>query len=267
MTYADEEFLPEGQVESPNYPTAFGVTITPKVGGVICAVLGLLGATYLLVNAVQPAWQQYQELKTTVENKESEIARQAQLQKQIEQKKVQLAQAQQKNKQVLSLFADEKTLDTLLLDVNSFVKSGNGTLSLYEPGGQNAQQTDTVITDGSLGPEVNGKLKRKTINVQLKGSFVQIQSILRRLEQLQTLLLLKDFQLTLDDELVVLVNPESGKSITAVRKKDSPADNKVIPGAQPTLGATFKLEALMPISQAQQPNTGATPAPAQPTAP
>jgi hypothetical protein len=32
-----------------------------------------LGATYLLVNAVQPSWQRYQELEASVENKEQQI--------------------------------------------------------------------------------------------------------------------------------------------------------------------------------------------------
>jgi hypothetical protein len=42
MTYADEEFMTaEGQEETPNYPTAFGITFTPTIGGIIIGVIGL----------------------------------------------------------------------------------------------------------------------------------------------------------------------------------------------------------------------------------
>ncbi len=64
MTYADQDFLPvEGQEEAPNYPTAFGITFTPRVSGIVFGLLGLAAAAYLLVNVVQPAWQQNQDLR------------------------------------------------------------------------------------------------------------------------------------------------------------------------------------------------------------
>jgi len=63
MTYADQDFIPEGQEENPNYPTAFGITFTPQVGGILFGVLGLLGSLYLFLNVVQPAWENYQKLR------------------------------------------------------------------------------------------------------------------------------------------------------------------------------------------------------------
>jgi type IV pilus assembly protein PilO len=249
MTYADEEFLPEGQVETRNYPTAFGITFTPRVGGVIFAVLGLLGAAYLFVNAVQPAWEENQKIQGEITKIQDDIKKLEETQKKIDEKKAELEQAKVQNKQVLSLFANEKTLDTLLLNLNSFVKARNGALKLYKPGENTQSQTpDGVVNDGSLGPQVNGKLKRKTINVELEGSFDQIQSILRSFERLQTLLLVKDLKIeTADEPIIVLVDPESGKSVPGIRKKDN--QQKIIPGGKPTLKATFKLEALMPVTQ------------------
>jgi type IV pilus assembly protein PilO len=248
MTYADQEFIPaEGQEEAPNYPTAFGITFTPRVGGIIIGVLGLLGATYLLMNVVQPTWQEYQDLQSSVKDKEAQIQGQQKLQQQIKAKQAELAQAKQQNKQVLALFTNEKALDTLLLDINSPVKSRNGTLVSFKPKAANAQQTggSDIVNDGSLGPLVNGKLKRERIDVELKGSFDQVQSILRSFERLQTLLLIRDYKAQLDDDQGLLINVANGKSVPAVFKKE---DNKVIPGGKPTLRTTFTLEALSPVT-------------------
>lgn len=263
MTYADEEFLPEGQVETPNYPTAFGITFTPRVGGVIFAVLGVLGAAYLLMNLVQPEWQRKQELEIKKAQIQGEIGRLEETKKRIEAKKVELEQAKQQNRQVLNLFANDKTLDTLLLDLNNFVKDRKGTLKTYNFG-ENPPATDGVVNDGSLGTQVNGKLKRKTIGVELEGSFDQIQSIMRSFERLQSLLVVKDFKLeTSDDPVIVLLDP-SGKSVPGVVKQTQ-GQQKVIANAKPNLKATFKLEFLSPATEEQPnaagvtiPGTGAT---------
>lgn len=252
MTYADEEFLPEGQVETPNYPTAFGITFTPKVGGIIFAVLGLLGAAYLFVNVVQPEWARNQTLQGEKAKIQDDIKRLEETKQKIALKKQELEAAKVQNKQVLSLFANEKTLDTLLLNLNSSIKERDGALQIYNPG-ENPPATDGLINDGSLGAEVNGKLRRKTVNVELVGSFDQIQSIMRSLERLQTLLLVKDFKLeTSDEPIIVLVDP-SGKSVPGVRKKDKAGQEGVVTNAKPNLNATFKLEVLMPVKP-EEPN-------------
>jgi type IV pilus assembly protein PilO len=256
MTYADEEFLPEGQVETPNYPTAFGITFTPRVGGVIFAVLGLLGAAYLFVNVVQPTWEENQNLKAEKEKVIQDIQRLEETKKQIEQKRAELEEAKLQNRQVLNLFANDKTLDTLLLDLNNFVKSRGGTLRVYSPG-ESPPATDGVVTDSSLGAQVNGKLKRKTIPVELEGSFDQIQSIMRSFERLQSLLLIKEFKLeTSDEPVIVLVDP-SGKSVPGVRKRDKP---DVLPGAKPSLKASFKIEFLSPVTPEEPKANAAKPA-------
>lgn len=254
MTYADEIGIPgEGQEEAPNYPTAFGITFTPRVAGVTFGVLGLLAATYLLLNVVQPAWQRYQELQSSVADKKSQIQQQEEIQRQIREKQAQLVQAKQRNKQVLNLFASEKTLDTLLLNLNSFVKARNGTLVNYEPvpeqAGQQASGQDTtgVVNDGSLGAEVNGKLKRKVYNVVLDGSFDQVQSMLRSFERLQSLLVVKDLKSELHDKPGFLINTLNGRATPAVFRTEE--NNKVVPGGKPTIRTTFKLEALTPVTE------------------
>lgn len=240
MTYADEEFMPvEGQEENPNYPKAFGITFTPRVGGIIFGLVGLLGATYLLVNSVQPAWQRYQELKASVESKEQQVQQKQKIQQEIREATARLEEAKQENQQVLSLFANDKTLDTLLLDLNSFVKDRRGSLTNFQP----APESEEVITDGSYGAALNGKLKHSVIDVQLQGSFDQVQSIIRSFERLQALLILKDFQAEVSEPQPLLLNR-----------------GKVVPGAKPTIEATFQLEVLSPADEEEAKAAAAVPA-------
>jgi type IV pilus assembly protein PilO len=260
MTYADQDFIPvEGQEESPNYPSAFGITFTPKISGVIAGVVGILGATWLLLNVVQPTWEQNQQLRSDVESKESQVQQQQALQKKIAQRQLELQQANQQNKQVLSLFATEKTLDTLLLDLNSFVKARNGRLTNYEPGGggqQGTPEAEGIVNDGSLGPAVNGKLKRQMYNVELEGSFVAIQSILRSFERLQTLLLIRDFNAEVSQAPSLKVI-NRGQVVPVIKTPNG----RDIPTAQPPLRTTFKLEVLMPVTDEEAKAAAAQPTP------
>jgi type IV pilus assembly protein PilO len=136
---------------------------------------------------------------------------------------------------VLGLFANEKTLDTLLLDLNRLVESGNSQvpfnavrakLKKYTPAGDKAEP----ITDGTFGPLVDGKLKRRSINIEIVGTYEQTQSILRNIERLQPLLLVKDYQSALAPETAV----EPGKGVRRI-------------GPAP-ISTNFQLQALMPMT-------------------
>ncbi len=244
MTYADEEFMTaEGQEETPNYPTAFGITFTPTIGGIIIGVIGLGVAVYLAATQVQPAWEKYQALKNTVQEKESQVQQQEEIQKKIKETEAKRDQAKRQNKEVLNLFASEKALDTLVLQLNTFVKSRNGSLISFEPVQEGASgQSGNPDASATLG---NGKLKIKSYNVKLEGSFDQVQSIMRSFERLQSLLIPKDFKAEVSDDQGVLVNPQTGKSVPAIFKKEN---NKAIPGGKPTITTTFRLDALVPVT-------------------
>lgn len=244
MTYADEEFIPsEGQEENPKYPTAFGITFTPTVCGIIVGALGLVAAGYLLLNVVQPSWEENQKIQTEIKTTKDQIAASGEIQKQIKQKQVQLEQVKLENKQVLNLFGTQRSLDTLLLDLNSFVKSRNGTMLRFEPQKEIAARTNNKNAAPLPG---EGKLERKIYNVEFEGSFDQVQSILRSFERLQSLLLVKDFTAKVSDDQGVVVNVTNGKSVPAVFKREK---NQVIPGGKPTITTTFKLEALYPATE------------------
>ncbi|MDJ0775121.1 MAG: pilus assembly protein PilO [Mastigocoleus sp. MO_167.B18] len=221
--------------DSSNYPVVFGVTLTPKVGGILIGLLGLAGAAYMLMNLLMPTWETFQEkqtkkseLKTQIENKKASID-------QIDEVKEELAKTKQQQIQVLSVFANEKTLDTLLIDLNRLVEAGNAQLSTnainaklqkFAPGENQLQP----ITDGSLGVEVDGKLKSSTTNIEIIGTYEQTQSIIRNIERLQPLLIVKEYKSVLESDPV-------------------DRDGKVKPrvGGAP-IKTSFLLEALMPMN-------------------
>ena len=68
-----------------------------------------------------------------------------------------------------------------------------------------------VISDGSLGPLVNGKLKQKEMKMELTGSFDQIRSVLLTMERLQPLLVVKDFRTQLVDRSTQEVRYNQGR--------------------------------------------------------
>lgn len=238
MTFSDDLNFVEGTefgTASANYPVVFGITLTPKVIGIIVGVLGLVGAAYMLMNLVMPAWDTFQQQQTKQNELQEAINQKKASIKQIDKVKQEQALSKQQQLQVLGLFANEKTLDTLLLDLNRLVESGNTQVPLnavraklrkYVPTGKDAEP----ITDGSLGALVNGKLKRSSINIEIIGTYEQTQSILRNVERLQPLLIVKDYQSSLAPEPTT----QQGKFVV---RRVGPAP----------ISTSFQLQALMPL--------------------
>ena len=236
MTYT-EEFIPgeldQDLQEDPAYPTAFGITFTPIVGGAVFAVIGLIGAAYLFANTVLPTFQTNQELQAKIDETEIQIQQRQGSQQKINeaQQKLDLAKLQQQ--EVLALFAKEKTLDTLLLDINGFINARQGKLQRFEP--EKLDPIASVIKDGSLGANLNNKVKRQGATVDIEGSFDQIQSILRSIERLEQLLLIRDFKAELDKSTQKVKVDVQGRVIS---QENSPANLKT----------TFKVNAIIPLT-------------------
>ncbi|MEH2162665.1 MAG: pilus assembly protein PilO [Nostoc sp.] len=240
MTLSDDlnfaEHGGEFDSETPAHPVVFGIALTPKIIGILVGVIGLAGAGYILLNLLMPAWESYQqqqakssELQGQIEQKKANI-------KQIDKLKDELAQAKQQKVQVLGLFANEKSLDTLLLDLNRLIESGNTPTSIstvrakldkFMP----VSQKPEPITDGSLGLQVDGKLKRSIINAQITGTYEQTQSIIRNIERLQPLLIVKDYQSSL-----------------APAEAISPLDKTSVQVGPAAINTLFQLQVLMPLS-------------------
>ncbi|MBD2496086.1 GspMb/PilO family protein [Nostoc sp. FACHB-280] len=218
------------------YPVLFGIAFTPQIIGGIAGVVGLAGALFIVLNFVMPAWDTYQQQQAKSGELQGQIDQKKATLKQIDQVKKDLADAKQQQIQVLGLFANEKTLDTLLLDLNRLIESGNAQvppnavkakLQKFAPATTKAEP----IIDGSLGVAVNNKLKRISINVEFVGTYEQTQSILRNIERLQPLLIVRDYQSVLAP---VQATSQTGKAIRQV--------------GPPPLTTSFQLQALMPLT-------------------
>ena len=120
-----------------------------------------------------------------------------------------------------------------------------------------------LVTDGSLGPELNNKLKRQTINVEIEGNFNHAQSIIRRIELLQPLLILRNMEVKYGGEQVTKQEP----SVIYEPDPKNPELPRVVKNCQPDTVVTtsFKMDALIPLTPEEQklvvptPSPGATP--------
>ncbi|GAB4381943.1 MAG: hypothetical protein Kow00121_41450 [Elainellaceae cyanobacterium] len=247
MTAGD--FIPgdPNNTEEPSYPKLFGVSLTPTVLGILAAVLGLIGAIWLWLNVVQPAAQQNQQLRQDVEAKRQQLQNQEETQQQIEAARARLVDAQQLQAEVLSLFATDRSIDTLLLDVNERVQSANS--GIQDPNRRAAlarfdlnEEASGVITDSSYGEAVNNNLERRVYDVEVQGSFPQVVSIIRSIERLQPLLVVRNLNSELDTSTQRLVLDNQGR---------------VVPTGQPETRITtsFQLAALVPIDQEEPADT------------
>ncbi|MGJ3252372.1 MAG: hypothetical protein ACFE0J_14790 [Elainellaceae cyanobacterium] len=227
----------------PNYPTAFGVPLTPTVIGSVLGIALFGLAIYLFFLLVRPALQTRQQLSQEIEEKQDQLDNVAEREQQLQEARDRKAAAEQLQQDVLALFATEENLDTLLLDLNERVQSVNAgiededrraVLSLFEVG------ESAIVTDSSLGEAVNGRIERRTYNVEMRGNYAQTQSILRNIERLQPLLLVREFQSTLD---------------TAERTLQVDLQGNLIPAGTPVtrLTTSFDLDALLPVPPEELP--------------
>ena len=81
--------------------------------------------------------------------------------------------------------------------------------------------------DSSLSPEVNGKIIYLVFNVTIEGTFEQTESIIRDIERMQPLLIVRDYQSTLAPMSTADAKGQVGSAI---------------------ITTSFQLQALMPVS-------------------
>jgi len=265
---------------APAYPVIFGIPITPAVGGVLMALVGLCGGAYLLLNLTQPEWDKYQQLDAKVKDKRQQVEQQQAIAQQVDKAKQNLEVAKQQRDSVLALFANESTLNTLLLDINRQIESRNANLPAARQAKlaacpawvrANLQDIETktgdlvsrarlrkftpdpklsgVINDGSYGALVNNKLKRQAGSVTLEGNFIQTQQILSSLERLQPLLVVKNLEATVGTTSQLF--EIAGNAV------------QFLPNCQPDpkITTTFQLEALLPLTPEEMKAANPAPAP------
>ena len=249
-----------GFIDEPTNPVIFGLELTPTILGVLIALVGIGGAGYLYKEKVMPVAAGNTAIRTEIATKESQLVSQAQELENIAKIEAALAIAMQKRRNVYSLFANADTMDTLLLDINQRIESSNATLNgirnqvrargippilleaqlkSFLPGEK------AVIADGSLGEGVNGKLKRETYSMSFSADYAQTQSILRNLERLEPLLLVRNFSIN------------SGQT---VEETIIGSDGQVISSPKAQLDTSFEIDALIPTADADVPPEIAPPA-------
>jgi type IV pilus assembly protein PilO len=240
MTLSEDfNFAEGGEFDSGGaspYPVVFGITFTPTIIGMIAGLVGLGGALYILLNLLMPALENYQQQQAKSSDLQGQVEQKRAAIKQIDQVIQDLAQAKQQKIQVLGLFANEKTLDTLLLDLNRLVESGNAQVPANAVKAKLQKFTPTAnkaepVMDSSLGVAVNGKLKRTSINIEIVGTYEQTQSIIRNIERLQPLLIVKEYQSALAP---VTTTTSSGKVVRQI--------------GPPGITTLFQVQALMPMT-------------------
>jgi len=235
MTFTEEYLGDEDDLQgSSEYPSAFGITFTPRVSGIAIGVLGLLGSLYLALNWLLPMYDQYQKLKTDEITKQDQITQRkiGDLDRKIEALQIQLQQKESQKQQVLAMFAREQDLNTLLLDISNLLKNRNIELLSFSPQGKLAP-----ISDGSLGEMVNNKLKRQTYQARLRGGFESTQAVVRDLERLQPLVIVRGLksQAEAQENVGTLVGT-------------SPSSAQVIPAQNLPITTDMQLDVIIPLT-------------------
>ena len=232
MTFADD-FASEDQSMEGDYPSAFGITFTPTIMGVAIAVAGIALAAYGFINSVKPAQEKYAQASAKKQELQIQLdkARTGDLQLKLAQLQSDLAQKKVLKSRVTSMFTSEKDLETMLIDVDSFISGNQARLINYQP-----DSNISTISDASLGSEVQGKLKRKGISLTISGTFTETKQILQDLERLQPLLMIQSISSTVDE------NP------TAIFASNN---TEIVPRKQAELTTKIKLDAILPSSQAE----------------
>jgi type IV pilus assembly protein PilO len=247
MTYSEDlmdttQLSNDTYLDAPNYPVIFGVSLSPMLIGGLVAAIGVIASGYLGYTNVMPIVQANDELQTKLNDIQQQIQERKNNGAKIVEAEAKLKVVTAQKETVLSLFANDKKLETLLLDLNKLVNERQGELQRFTP---DVAGTG-IINDGFLGSALNGKIRRKSTDVAMNGNFEQIQSILRTVERMDRFLILKDFRADLD-------TTNANTLLTTGN----------VAGNTPKLKASFKLQAIIPLSAAEIAAAVPPPAPAK----
>ncbi|MGD1944095.1 MAG: hypothetical protein ACFB0G_22595 [Leptolyngbyaceae cyanobacterium] len=149
MTFTDD-FIPveDDTLNQPEYPTAFGIPLSPKVQGIGLAVLGIGGAIFLFTRIVSPVQTEIAEINLRIEEKESTLANQAASLRRIEEVQAELDRVLTQREGIYSLLGDSNSFDTLLLDTNQQIKKSNASIAAAIAGGFSQAQAANLNAVG-----------------------------------------------------------------------------------------------------------------------
>ncbi|MBE9031330.1 hypothetical protein IQ266_16465 [filamentous cyanobacterium LEGE 11480] len=109
---------------APEPAKVFGLPMPTFLGGLL-GIGGLLLSGWLLMNVVLPLNEEAAAVKTELEESERRVAEAAEIEDQLRQAKADLVKVERQKQQVMSLFAEDKDLKTILLDLNQLIEKNN----------------------------------------------------------------------------------------------------------------------------------------------
>jgi len=277
---ATGDFLPpdEGQdlegLEGSSYPVAFGVEFTPKIQAIAIALLGVAGAIAIFQFLVRPVREQITTLEGQVSEKEAQVAQQEASLQDVAALEAELDEVVDQRVEIFSLLGDARSLETLLLDINQQIENSNAAIadsissgSAVAGAGLTTAEIELIqgrfagdpalqrriyasvleqfspgpLTNYGLAPaELQGKINSYTVDVNMRALFPQTLSIMRNLERLEPLIIVRDLRQS-------QASPAEGLS------------EEELGGLRRSLDTSFTLEVLVPsIDPAEPP---APPAP------
>jgi len=227
MTFADN--IPEGAGSEIDYPTAFGITFTPTVTGILIGIGGVLLGIYGIFNFVQPAQIRHGNLKADVVQMRQRVDFEQQKAESfsLREAEAKLGEVRARRDAIGTLLAPPSALDVFLTDLSRVVAVNGMELDAYQPQGV------VILEDQPSGSGVQCKLQQQTLPINLEGSYTQIQSLLRDLERMEPVLFVKNLSLNLKQS--------EGGEILVVNDKGEALPNQQ---PQPELQATWTLEAV-----------------------
>lgn len=188
MTLTGDFGAPLPEEQGPTYPTFFGVTLTPVVSGILIALVGLGAAAYLATILIAPKLEEAAQIQLELSQKEDDLARREEILRQLDEVIASIGRARAENQQVRGLFASQEALDTLLLDLNGIIMRSSATLNSFEPD----YAASGIVQDGSLGPELNGKLRKQVTNISMEGAYGQTLQVMEQIDRQQNVLVIRD---------------------------------------------------------------------------
>lgn len=255
---------PEQQTtENGGSSSLFGIQLTPPVIGALVAVLGLGAAGYLFYQFVMPVMQRNDELRAQLAQKEAELKAQENFPELMQKAVAERNESKRQRTAVATLFGNEQSIKTLLLDLNRRIEARNSNL---KPEDVKAKLTkfdpdpgaSGIVNDGSFGTLANNQIFRQVYDVEMQGTFDQTRVFLLDLERQKNLLVANNFKTLLDGSFQkIVVDRQQGQ---------------IVPVGKPATSITtsFKLNMLRPLTAEEQKSlqpppaatgTGATPTP------
>ncbi|MDJ0519567.1 MAG: pilus assembly protein PilO [Okeania sp. SIO2F4] len=235
----------EEQEEEGGGPKILGISLKdPRFIGGAIGIIGLGIAGFLGYNQLKPAIEKSAELRGEINTAEVKIKEQKKQIKERPKAEAEMQKAEKQREDVTSLFASEKTMKTLLYDMNKLIDQINvgitdedqqAKMTKFQP--VEPKNGNYIVNDNSLGPLVNGKLKRREFKVEFEGSYPQTRAFMIAIERMQTLLVVKNLKTKL----------EQGNQVIEVEWKQ----NKFVPVSKPEsrLRTSFDMHALLALSE------------------